>query len=189
MPLFIAIPPGTQFGLLTVLSTFNHGLKQPWRCMVACECGTMKSVFKNNLTAGKVLSCGCAKNALSSERWLTHGHSKGPDGKRSPTYSSWHSMRDRMSRPSKRDLKTYGNLDMDPRWEHFDNFLADMGVRPEGKSLDRIDNSRGYWPDNCRWATHSEQMTNRRPWTYSPEGLEKKREAIRAYHERKRLAP
>lgn len=75
-----------------------------------------------------------------------------------PVYSSWRAMRKRLRRPSR---EVYETLDIDPRWaESFEAFYADMGDRPNGKSLDRIDNTLGYWPDNCRWATAKEQMRN-----------------------------
>ncbi len=92
----------------------------------------------------------------------TH-RSGGPNGGPTPTYGTWISMRKRMRNPNHKDFAAYGaRLDMDPRWDSFENFLADMGERPEGKTIDRINNARGYWPDNCRWSTASEQQHNRR---------------------------
>jgi hypothetical protein len=72
------------------------------------------------------------------------------------TYISWRRMRQRLNHRF-----DYKHLDMDPRWDDFKVFLADMGERPEGLSLGRIDNSKGYWPWNCRWETAQEQANNR----------------------------
>jgi hypothetical protein len=82
--------------------------------------------------------------------------------KPSPTHVSWSCMKQRVHNPKINMAKNYSgrNIDMDPRWEKFSEFLADMGERPEGTSLDRRDNNLGYWPANCRWATLIEQRRN-----------------------------
>ncbi len=92
-----------------------------------------------------------------------HGHTR--DGKRSPTWLSWRSMHDRCSNPASDAWEWYGGRGITAcaRWASFEAFLADMGERPEGQTLDRIDPDRGYEPDNCRWATWHEQAVNRRP--------------------------
>lgn len=100
----------------------------------------------------------------------THGHS----GSRrtggiwavlpSRTYMSWQSMRARVSGKHS-NSRYYAGYSVDPRWDKFENFLADMGDRPDGMSLDRIDRSKDYGPSNCRWATWSQQSKNRRPFT------------------------
>jgi hypothetical protein len=73
-------------------------------------------------------------------------------------------MRDRVSNPANKQFADYGGrgIDMDPRYKSFENFLADMGEKPEGLTLDRIDNDKGYWPDNLRWADRITQNRNRR---------------------------
>lgn len=93
----------------------------------------------------------------------THGHSVGGH---SLTYSSWISMLSRCHNENRTNYHHYGGrgITVCPRWrESFENFLADMGERPAGKSIDRIDPDGNYEPDNCRWATQAEQLRNRRP--------------------------
>ena len=92
----------------------------------------------------------------------SHRHSIG--GKISPTYSSWVAMTNRCSRPGQINYNNYGGrgIKICQRWGKFENFLADMGVRPEGRTLDRRDNSGDYGPDNCRWATRTQQARNAR---------------------------
>lgn len=99
----------------------------------------------------------------------THGHtanSSGPN-RASPEYRSWRSMKDRCLRPSRDHAEYYGMAIHQPWLEDFSAFLADMGPRPSlNHTLDRIDGSRGYFPDNCRWATKVEQARNRRNNVY-----------------------
>ncbi len=92
----------------------------------------------------------------------THGHTRA--GWRSPTYGSWHNMKKRCDEPSCPSYVWYGGagIGYDPRWADFASFLADMGERPEGTTLDRIDCTKGYSPDNCRWATSQQQSRNKR---------------------------
>lgn len=86
---------------------------------------------------------------------------------RTPTYNSWAKMTDRCLNSGFTQFKDYGGrgIKICERWRQFENFLADMGERPKGKELDRIDNDGNYEPGNCRWATHKENMghTRRRP--------------------------
>ena len=90
-----------------------------------------------------------------------HGHSSG--GKLSPTYISWHNMKQRCRDPGDTSYARYGGrgITFCERWLDFNNFLQDMGERPDGLTLDRLDNDGNYEPSNCRWATRKQQKPRR----------------------------
>lgn len=125
-----------------------------WLCV--CDCGSLCRPDRHSLNSGKVSNCGrwCRKKARDA-------HSK------SRTYATWECMIQRCTNPNTKDFKDYGGrgIVVCDRWMIFRNFLADMGERPEGKTLDRIDNDGNYGIGNCKWSTPSEQQRNKRCFT------------------------
>lgn len=129
----------------------------------------MKVIGGPEMKRGSTVSCGCRMQETIAERIsanTTHGQaSKGG----TKAFHSWNHMRARCLYPDNPAFKDYGGrgIKVCQRWlDDFANFYADMGDCPPLKSLDRIDNSKGYEPNNCRWATAKEQSLNRRPKSY-----------------------
>lgn len=152
------------FGQLTVKgrapnSSDGRGM---WLCV--CMCGAEKTVLGKNLRRGGTKSCGCLRSVLAIRKNTTHGHCvNGP----SPTYEVWASMWYRCTNPKHKHYKYYGGrgIKVCEEWMRFENFLADMGERPEGLTLDRRDPNGDYEKDNCRWVEWTVQVENRRKRT------------------------
>lgn len=148
---------GRIFERLTVIEMDRTRSGRPrWLCR--CTCGSIKSVAACELKAGKTKSCGCFDADRKKTETVKHGFN------RTPTYVCWSNMHARCSNPSRPDFERYGGrgIRVCAAWSDFATFLADMGEKPVGLSLDRIDNNGNYEPDNCRWATASEQRRNQR---------------------------
>ena len=151
---------GQRFGRLVVLSKEVRGpyIKSRWLCQ--CDCGNTSLATTTDLQRGRHQSCGC----LQKERATKHGALvDARKGKRDPTYLSWQAMKDRCLNTKRRYYHRYGGrgITICDRWLHsFSAFLEDMGPRPTGLTLERINNDGNYEPSNCRWATQHEQTLN-----------------------------
>lgn len=145
--------PGAKFGFLEVVSLDGEIA----RCVCHCghpDCKGETFPMSYHLTAGKSASCG---SGMNNRRWKSSATNPN-------SYSSWEHMLDRCYNEKHTHYKHYGGrgIVVCDRWrESFDAFVDDMGERPEGLTLDRIDNERGYEPSNCRWATYQEQNRNK----------------------------
>ncbi len=151
---------GKRFHALTVIKDIGNSAKGQhslWLCV--CDCINLCEVSSTNLVTGHTKSCGCIARKTMRDRNFKHGMTK------TPTYKIWCGMIQRCVDQNHKDYHLYGGrgISVCQRWgESFTDFYADMGERPKGLLLDRIDNDGNYEPRNCRWVTNFVQANNRR---------------------------
>lgn len=154
---------GRRFGRLVAQTQSGwHHLKsgirvQVWKCI--CDCGAVLDVKMAYLKSGDTSSCGCLRRERTAALKRTHGMAH-----QSSTYDIWVLMRQRCNNPKANGFRYYGGkgVAVCKRWDSFEAFLQDMGERPPGMTLDRIDPSGNYELANCRWATWETQNRNKR---------------------------
>lgn len=149
---------GKKFGRLTVIGKDGKSTSGHVKWLCRCECGNEVSYRGTMLTQNVVQSCGCyraERGAAMLEKHGMHGHK---------SYGVWARMMTRCFNENCEDFPDYGGrgITVCERWKSVENFVADMGERPEGMSIDRINVEAGYEPGNCRWATAKTQANNRR---------------------------
>lgn len=144
---------GQRFGRLLVLKRAEnnrHG-QAMWHCR--CDCGKSAITNTGKMRQGQTSSCGCLRLEVHTSHGLSHH----------PLFDTWKQMMARCYNPDHESYHRYGavGISVCGRWHDLASFISDMGERPEGMTLDRIDNNKGYELGNCRWATKLAQTLNR----------------------------
>ncbi len=168
---------GQRFGRWEVWFRAPRGKSYDARYVCACDCGVIKVVYALALKKGQSTSCGCYCVEVAKKLNTVHGHTAGRT--RSPLFITWSGMNSRCFNPNDKRYHDYGGrgITICDRWRVFANFAADMVSRPEGKSIDRIENDLNYscgkcdhcirqgWKMNVKWSTPPEQTApgRRRP--------------------------
>ena len=146
---------GKKYNRLTLL---KHTRSNPIYYLCQCECGRKVEKLLARIKCGKTKSCGCLNDERRKTTNLVHGQSH------SPTYVSWRNMMARCNNPNNKQYKDYGGrgITVCDSWHSFKNFMYDMGKKPDKLRIERIDNNKGYFKDNCYWASSKKQARNKR---------------------------
>lgn len=158
------VKAGDRFGRLVAIVRSGADRHNGPMWLFQCDCGKQVRIRTQSVRIGRSKSCGCWNAENAPNRYRTHEHTA--DGKISPTYGSYRGALNRCLLPNTVGYCYYGGrgITICERWQGpggFENFLADMGERPPGTTLDRINNKGNYEPGNCRWATKKVQRDNR----------------------------
>lgn len=149
---------GQKYGRLTVIKYLGKDKfrNAKWEC--TCDCGAKVVVAGYCMRNGVTQSCGCRQREAAKAYNTKHGQAK------TSTYHIWFDMKRRCLDPTRKGYENYGGrgIVVCDRWMSFKNFYTDMGDRPDSLELERVNNSEGYNPTNCVWATHTQQSRNKR---------------------------
>ena len=152
------VKQGDRYGIMTILNEINK-IKSVRYFNCKCDCGTIKTIRIYDLINDKIKSCGCLKKTYAKK----HGHTTNKQF--SSEYYSWMAMKQRCTNPNNKDYKDYGGrgIKVCDRWlNSFEKFFEDMGERPKGTTIERLNFNGNYEPINCEWATKEQQNRNRR---------------------------
>ncbi len=146
---------GSKFGKLTIISESEKLKPGIRRVSCLCDCGNTTVVTYSSVKSGNTKSCGCMSSRVAARPTQYYG---------TPTYAAWLAMKARCTCKKSEGWKYYGGkgICVCERWNHsFLNFLEDMGDRPQGFELDRIDSNGNYEPGNCRWVSKKQNSRNK----------------------------
>jgi hypothetical protein len=149
---------GQRFGRLMVIEEAGRSKNKriSWECV--CDCGETVTVVSGDLTSGHTQSCGCLNKERSKKANTTHGM------RGTSTYQTWADLIKRCNNPKNTGFKNYGGrgIKVCKEWLRFEKFFKDMGEKPANLTIERVDNNKGYYKGNCKYATSTEQNRNQR---------------------------